>query len=327
MPLPPAAGHGAPALALPREFSLIDRHFRPLAGAAGRDLADDAAVLDVPPGRQLVISADAMNEGVHYLPGTDPALLARKLLRVNLSDLAAMGAAPLGYLLTLALPPGTADAWFTAFAAGLANDQQAYGIALLGGDSTSIEGPASLSLTILGTVARGEAIPRNGALAGDGIWVSGTIGDGALGLRALRGELPDPGGHLAARYHLPTPRLGLADGIARAAIDISDGLFAELAHLCRGADLAADIQADAIPLSAAARRAGLAWRSVAHQGGDDYELLMAVAPAQEAMLLARAAALHLPVSRIGHFAPGPAELRLDGVAIAARGWAHFGTGQ
>jgi thiamine-monophosphate kinase len=313
----------APALTLPREFDLIERHFRPLAGPAARGLADDAAVLDIPPGRQLVISADAMNEGVHYFSGTDPALLARKLLRVNLSDLAAMGATPLGYLLTLALPATTAECWFEAFAAGLCQDQQAFGLALLGGDSTSIDGPACLGLTILGTVARGDAIPRNGARPGDGIWVTGTIGDGALGLAALRGELSDPGGELAARYYLPTPRLGVADGIARAAIDVSDGLFAELAHLCRGGNLAADIQAEAIPLSRAAQHAGRDWRGIAQQGGDDYELVLAVAPEQEPLLRVRAAALDVPVTRIGYFRAGPAMLHLDGIAIDAQGWSHF----
>jgi thiamine-monophosphate kinase len=280
-------------------------------------------VLDCSPGHQLVISADAMNEGVHYLPSTDPALLARKLLRVNLSDLAAMGATPLGYLITLALPPDTKDAWFGAFAAGLADDQRTYRLALLGGDSTCIHGPASLSLTILGTVPTGSAIPRGGARPGDGIWVTGTLGDGALGLAALRGELPDPTGQLAARYHLPTPRLGLADGIASAAIDISDGLFAELAHLCRGAGLAADIRADQIPLSDAAMAAGPAWRERALQGGDDYELLLAISPAREPAICARAAALGVAVTRIGQFGIGPAELRRDGVPIAASGWSHF----
>ncbi len=312
-----------PGLALPREFSLIDRHFRPLAAAAARNLADDAAVLAIPPGDQLVISADAMNEGVHYLPGTDPGLLARKLLRVNLSDLAAMGATPLGYLITLALRPDTTDAWFAAFAAGLAEDQRVYGLCLLGGDSTAIGGPASLSLTILGTVPAGGAIGRSGAVPGDGIWVSGTIGDGALGLAALRGELADPTGHLAGRYHLPTPRLGLADGIAHAAIDISDGLFAELGHLARGAALTIDIDSARVPLSTAAQAAGPAWRARALQGGDDYELLLAVPPEAEATLATRASALDIAVTRIGQCRTGPPALRLDGAPLQAAGWSHF----
>ena len=319
-PDPSLKGRGEEA----REFALIARHFRPLAAPAARNLADDAAVLDIPPGRQLVISADAMNEGVHYLPDTDPALIARKLLRVNLSDLAAMGATPLGYLLTLALPADTPDAWFAAFAAGLAQDQAAYGLSLLGGDSTSIAGPASLSLTILGTVAHGQAIGRDGARPGDGVWVTGTLGDGALGLAAARGHLPDPTGHLAGRYHLPSPRLSLPDGIAGAAIDISDGLFAELGHLCRGAGLGAEIASSRLPMSDAAKTAGLAWRDRAIAGGDDYELLLAIPPAAEPALHARAKTLNIPVTRIGHFTQAPA-LLLDGVPAPATGWTHFNT--
>jgi thiamine-monophosphate kinase len=311
-------------MSLTREFSLIERYFRPLAGPAARGLADDAAVLGVAAGRALVISADAMNEGVHFLAGTDPSLIARKLLRVNLSDLAAMGAAPLGYLLTLALPGGTGDDWFESFSAGLARDQAAFGVTLLGGDSTRIDGPASLSLTILGTADDGAAIPRGGARPGDGIWVSGTIGDAALGLAALRGELADPDGALATRYHLPTPRLGLADGLASAAIDISDGLFAELGHLCRHSRCGAAMDTSLVPLSAAALAAGAAWRGTALRGGDDYELLMAVAPEREQALRERAAALGTSVTRIGLFREGTAEILADGVPAAAAGWSHFG---
>jgi thiamine-monophosphate kinase len=303
---------------------LILQHFRPLAGIAARGLADDAAVLSVPAGRELVISADAMNEGVHFLPGADPGLLAQKLLRVNLSDLAAMGAAPLGYLLALALPRGTADSWFEAFAAGLARDQAEFGICLLGGDSTAIEGAASLSLTILGTVAAGAAIGRDGAAAGDEVWVSGTVGDGALGLAVLRGELEDRSGFLASRYLRPTPRLGLADGIAHAAIDISDGLWAELGHLCRGSGVSVDVSSALVPLSEAGVGAGEAWRATALRGGDDYELLMAVPEGRGAELRARAAALGVAVSYVGRFAAGPAEVRVDGVGVAALGWSHFG---
>ncbi len=310
-------------MTLPREFDLIGRHFRPLSGQAARNLTDDAAVLTPPPARDLVISADAMNEGVHYLPGTNPSLIARKLLRVNLSDLAAMGAAPLGYLLTLALPANTPDAWFAAFAAGLAQDQAEYGVTLLGGDSTSIAGPASLSLTILGTVPAGAAIGRNGAQPGDGIWVSGTLGDGALGLAAARGDLPDPTGHLAARYHLPTPRLGLADGIAHAAIDISDGLLAELGHLCRTSGVAAEIAAAAIPLSAAAQTAGPAWHDRALRGGDDYELLLAIPSTHDALLAARAQTLGIQITRIGHFTAGAPQLHIDGAPADFAGWSHF----
>ena len=310
-------------MTLPPEFDRIDRYFRPLAGAAARGLADDAAVLSPMPGRDLVISADAMNEGVHFLPNTAPDLLARKLLRVNLSDLAAMGAAPLAYLLTLALPGDTPEAWFAGFAAGLARDQARFGVELIGGDSTRGDGPISLALTILGSVPTGGAIGRGGAKPADGLWVSGTLGDGALGLAARRGQLPDPDGFLAERYDLPTPRLGLADGLANAAIDISDGILAELGHMCRASQVGALICRADLPLSPAARAAGPAWQAAALAGGDDYELLMAVPDGAEPALRARAAALDVAVTRIGRVVAGAAEIRDGGEILAPVGFSHF----
>ncbi len=241
---------------LPGEFRLIARHFRPLAGAGALDLTDDAALLAPPPGRELVVAADAMVAGVHFLPDDPADLVARKLLRVNLSDLAAMGAAPLAYLLTLSAPRATPDAWFAAFAAGLAADQEEFGLRLLGGDTTSTPGPVSLSLTIIGHVAPGRAVRRAGAQAGDGLFVTGTIGDGALGLRAIRGELADPEGFLASRYRLPRPRIGFPLASAHAAMDVSDGLVQDVGHLCRLAGIGAVIEASRIPLSPAARAAG-----------------------------------------------------------------------
>ena len=192
---------------LPGEFVRIARYFKPLAGPGALELGDDAAVFAPPVGRELVVAADAMVAGVHFLADDPPDLVARKLLRTNLSDLAAMGAVPFGYLLTVSVPRGTPDAWFAAFSAGLAQDQAEFGVALLGGDTTSTAGPVSLSLTIMGSVASGQALRRNGARAGDGIWVSGTIGDGALGLLAAQGAIVD--GYLADRYRVPQPRLAL----------------------------------------------------------------------------------------------------------------------
>ncbi|MBV8574051.1 MAG: thiamine-phosphate kinase, partial [Acetobacteraceae bacterium] len=235
---------------LPGEFALIARHFRPLAGPAALGLEDDAAILIPPPGQELVLSADAMVAGVHFLPDDPPDLVARKLLRVNLSDLAAKGATPLGYLLTVSAQRGTPDSWFMEFAAGLAQDQAEFGIALLGGDTTSTPGPVSLSLTILGHVAPGTAVHRAGARPGDGIWVTGTIGDGALGLAVAQGRVADPSGFLLARYRLPQPRLGFViGGTASAGLDISDGLVQDLGHLCRAGSVAAEIEAALVPLS------------------------------------------------------------------------------
>jgi thiamine-monophosphate kinase len=314
---------------LPAEFALIARHFRPLAGPGALELVDDAAVLTVPPGKELVVAADAIVAGVHFLPDDPPETVGKKLLRVNLSDLAAMGAAPLGYLMTVSAPKLTPDAWFAAFAAGLTEDQARYRVPLLGGDTTSTPGPITLSLTILGTVAPGQAIRRAGAKPGDGIWVSGTIGDAALGLAVLQGRLTDPTGYLAARYRLPEPRLGLAlAGIAAAGMDVSDGLVQDLGHLCRAGGLGAEIDADAVPLSAAARAAGPEWLATCLTGGDDYELLLAVPPDREPALKAAGAATGTPVTHIGRFVAGEPKLVVrtaDGapLRIEQPGWSHF----
>jgi thiamine-monophosphate kinase len=324
---------------LPAEFALIARHFRPLAGEGALDLGDDAAVLKLAAGRELVIAADAMVGGVHFLPDDPPDLVARKLLRTNLSDMAAMAARPLGYLLTVSVPRDTPDAWFAGFAAGLAQDQAEFEVKLLGGDTTSTPGPASLSLTILGTVAAGGAVRRQGALAGDGVWVSGSIGDGALGLLAATGKLADPGGYLADRYRLPRPRLALGavlHGIAAAAMDVSDGLVQDLGHLCRAGGVAARIDAGLVPLSEAARAAVGAAPALLERvlaGGDDYELLMAVPPAREAALAEAARACGIAATRIGAFLEGEPRVSIvgyDGATFdgtggrAHGGWSHFG---
>ena len=324
-------------MSLPGEFALIARHFRPLAGEGALDLADDAALLDPPPGRQLVLAADAMVAGVHFLESDPPDTIGRKLLRVNLSDLAAMGAAPLGYLMTAALPRGVEESWLAAFAAGLAQDQREFGLAVLGGDTVSSPGPVTLSLTVLGTVAPGAALRRAGARPGDALWASGTIGDGALGLRVLRGELPaDPSGHLARRYRLPEPRLALGQalpGLARAVLDVSDGLMQDLGHLCRAAGCGAEVDAAAVPLSPAARDLlggdPASLLPLVLTGGDDYERLFAAPPAAEEALRAAAATAGVPVARIGRFVAGAPEVAVRGpgghplAMPPGGGWSHF----
>ena len=265
-------------MTLPPEFALIARHFRPLAGEGALGLTDDAALLAPPPGQELVLAADAMVAGVHFLPDDPPETIGRKLLRVNLSDLAAMGADPLGYLMTIALPRGTPDSWLEAFTLGLAQDQAEYGLSVLGGDTVSTPGPLTLSLTILGTVPPGQALRRGGARPGDEIWVTGTIGDGHLGLAAARGTLADPDGYLADRYRLPQPRLSIGRalrGVATACMDVSDGLVQDLGHLCRASDCGAVIHASSIPRSPAAQDADI---SALITGGDDYELLFSLPP-------------------------------------------------
>ena len=329
------AGDEAAAPPLPGEFALIGRHFRRLAGPGALDLQDDAAVLAPPPGRELVLAADAMVAGVHFLPDDPPEEVGRKLLRVNLSDLAAMGAAPLGYLMTTALPRTLPADWLGRFVEGLAADQAEYGVSVLGGDTVSTPGPVALSLTILGHVAPGAALRRAGARPGDGLWVSGTIGDGALGLRVLQGGLAgDAAGHLARRYRLPQPRLALGQallGLARAAMDISDGLVQDCGHLCRAGGCGAEIEAASLPLSPAARAAlgadpGLLATLLG--GGDDYELLFAAPAGAEAEVEARAARAGTPATRIGRFTAGPARVRVLDAAgtelpLPKAGWSHF----
>src|SRR4051794_4716964 len=264
------------------EFGRIRRFFAPLAGPGGLGLKDDAALIACAAGRVLVVTVDAMVEGVHYLPNDPPELVAKKLLRVNLSDLAAKGAQPLHYLLTTALPAAFGDDWVERFASGLAEDQRRFRIDLLGGDSVATPGPATLSLTAIGDVASGAEIRRGGARAGDLVWVSGIIGDAYLGLHVLRGAYPqldpDERAALTARYRLPEPRTALGPrlvGVAHAMCDASDGLIADLGHICEASGVAASVELESVPLSAPASR--LAEREPdlparLATGGDDYEL-------------------------------------------------------
>ena len=204
-----------------------------------------------------------------------------------------------------------------------------FGVTLLGGDTTSTPGPISLSLTILGHVAPGQAVRRAGARPGDGIWVTGTIGDGALGLAAARGRLQDPSGYLLSRYRLPQPRVGLAiAGVASAGMDVSDGLVQDLGHLCRAGGLTAEIDAGAVPLSPPAREAGPAWLVACLTGGDDYELLLAVPPAREAALRQARTRSAWRSTRIGAFRSGPAQVIVRGsdgapMALPTGGWNDF----
>jgi thiamine-monophosphate kinase len=319
------------------EFGRIRRFFAPLAGPGGLGLLDDAALVDCRPGHRLVMTVDAMVEGVHYLPDDPPDLVARKLLRVNLSDLAAMGARPLHYLLTTALPKTVGDDWVARFAAGLAKDQRVFGVDLLGGDSVATPGPAALTLTAIGEVECGGEIRRSGARPGDRVWVSGTIGDAFLGLKVLRGEHADltdaDRATLVARFRLPEPRTALGPrlaGIAHAMLDVSDGLLADLGHICETSGVGATVRLAALPLSAAAQRLVAARPALAAQlatGGDDYELLFA-APAEASAAIRRLSAeLALPISEIGTIEAGEAVRLIDPagkpVPVGNAGWRHF----
>jgi thiamine-monophosphate kinase len=316
------------------EFEFIAAQLRPLAaGTAGAlDLEDDAALLDPPPGMTLVLTKDAMVAGVHFLTDDPPGAIAKKLLRVNLSDLAAMGASPVGYLLALARGRETPEAWLSDFCQGLAADQAEFGIGLLGGDTVSTPGPLTLSLTAIGQVPKGQALRRSGARPDDDLWVSGTLGDGTQGLLVLQGKLdppPEARDFLIERYRLPQPRLALGQalrGLAHAALDVSDGLLADLGHILETSGVGAVLQADQLPLSPAARDLPGA-RDAALAGGDDYELLFTVSPERRAEIAALGARLGLPLTRIGQLRAEAGLRVLDaaGREIHAErtGWQHF----
>lgn len=317
------------------EFELIHELFAPLAtdpGALG--LTDDASVFSLPEGTQAVITKDVMVEGVHFLPGANPARVAQKLLRVNLSDLAAMGADPMGYWLGVQLRKEGAREWLTSFVGGLETEQALFGISLMGGDTVSTPGPIALSLTAMGTVPHGMALKRSGARPGDKIYVSGTIGDGVLGLRAAKGELPHLDDadreYLLSRLDCPRPRLALGRvlrEVATAAIDISDGLAADGGHVGAASKVCLTIDAEAVPLSGVARRTldkGLTSLEELLSGGDDYELLFTV-PAGRAEEAAHLA-VDVPVTAIGEVTTGEGvKIIRDGAALSFKntGYQHF----
>ena len=299
------------SLALLGEFELIARYFAPLAkgfpGAFG--LLDDAAVIAALPGHELVAKTDAIVGGVHFLLDDPPELIARKALRVNLSDLAAKGAIPRAYMLDLMLPRTVTEEWIAAFARGLAQDQEAYGVHLIGGDTDSTPGPVTVAITAFGDVATGRMIRRSGARAGDTVLVTGTIGDAACGLKMLHGKLahvdPSAARFLIDRYRLPQPRVTLGSrlvGLASAALDVSDGLLADLRHICEVSELAAVIDAPRVPLSTAVR-AVLATNSeritTVLTGGDDYEILFTAPPAALNELTRLSQTLDVPITVIG----------------------------
>ncbi len=267
------------------EDELIARFFAPIAGEAGLALKDDVAYFEPPPGRDLVITADALVAGVHFFADDPPDAIARKSLRVNLSDIAAKGATPLGFLLSLCLPPDWTPEWLERFASGLGEDAKAFACPLLGGDTVMTPGPLTLSITALGHVERGRMPVRTAARPGDRLYVSGTIGDAALGLQLRLGEAPALADtHRAAlldRYLLPRPRLALAPAMAHAAaaMDISDGLIGDLAKMLRASGVGGVVDLRRMPLSNAARAylaADPQAIEIAATGGDDYEVLAAV---------------------------------------------------
>lgn len=306
-----------PAIDVAGEFETIRRLLAPLAHPEwGRGLVDDAAVLPSRPGQDLVLTKDAIVEGVHFLP-TDPLdTVARKLLRVNLSDLAAKGAEPFGYLLACGWSERCGWPERTRFVDGLRADQKTYGVWLLGGDTVVTPGPASFSLTALGWTPRGRTVARSGARPGDLVFVTGAIGDGWLGLQAVRGAIALETERLAAladHYRTPSPPVVFAPVVrdfATAALDISDGLIADLGHLASASGVGLEIDLELTPLSGA----GAAWfegrvdpQAALEQlvtGGDDYEIAFAVAARDEAAVRREAERRHVRLTRIGRVVPG-----------------------
>jgi thiamine-monophosphate kinase len=310
------------------EDRLIATYFGPLAthpGAFG--LADDAAAIAPPPGCDLVLTTDGVISGVHFFPEDPADAVARKALRINLSDLAAKGAAPLGFLLSIGLPAGLPSDWLKSFAWGLREDAEHYGCPLLGGDTDRSPGAITVYIAALGTVPHGGMVRRKGARPDDLVVATGTIGDAALGL-VLRRDAAAAGrwgldtgmrDHLLGRYLLPQPRTAIADALRRhasAAMDVSDGLAGDLAKLCRASGVAASVAVAEVPLSLAARQAVAAEPALLETiltGGDDFEIIAAVAPDRIEALRQEAAAAGVTVTRIGTVGAGQGAHFLDPV--------------
>lgn len=323
------------------EFGLIADYLAPLATHPGaRGLVDDVAVLSgAELARGVVLNTDTIVAGVHFLSDDPPAAIAERVLRVNLSDLAAKGAKQLGYLLSLALSPNEDEAWIAGFAEGLGQNQQQFGWSLLGGDTVRTPGALTISVTALGEASPGGTPLRGGAQAGDSIWVSGTIGDGALGLALHLEEgpaiAPDLSTQALARFRQPEPRLALGQAIARAKLatasaDISDGLAADAAHIAEASGLRAIIDSAQVPFSAACKAAlaaDPAWLAKLLTGGDDYELVFTARPNATAALARLAAETDVPLTCIGRMEAGSGTVILgpDGepLLMAHAGYSHF----
>jgi thiamine-monophosphate kinase len=323
------------------EERLIARYFGPLATAPGAfGLHDDAAVVTPPPDCDLVLTTDGVIAGVHFFPDDPPGDVGRKVLRMNLSDLAAKGATPIGFLMSIALPPGIGEDWIAGFAVGLGEDAAHYGCPLLGGDTDHTPVSLSVSVTAFGAVPHGAMVRRSTAKIGDSVVVTGSIGDAALGVllrkdaalaktwRLSEGERD----HLLNRYLLPQPRNVLAAAVlqyAAAAMDVSDGLAGDLAKLCRASGVGAEIDVAGVPLSAAARTALTAESALVETiltGGDDYEVLLALAPEKFAAFRAAAEKVGVAATEIGRITSGQgARFVQDGNALtfARPSYSHF----
>jgi thiamine-monophosphate kinase len=298
------------------EFDFIKKYFVPLtsAGAPSYSLNNDAAVFSPNPGKDLVVTKDALVADIHFFANDNPENIAQRALRSNLSDLAAMGAEPIGYLLSIALPKTglDIDKWLKAFASGLADNQKNFRWSLWGGDTVSTTGPITISITAIGETNSGKHLVRDGARIGDGIYVSGTLGDAAVAVNILKDDLEwDDQKHFLKRYYEPMPRLKLGKqlvGIASSALDVSDGLIGDLSHICKLSGVGAEIYKNKIPLSKAFSNlletnndySYLSWC-----GGDDYELLFTVPQEKEESFLTMFKCHKQVITRIGEITKSP----------------------
>jgi len=304
------------------EFELIARFFAPLAGEGAFGLKDDVALLPQRPGHDLIATTDSITQGIDFFAADPAEAIAQKAIRVNLSDLAAKGAEPAGYLLNLSLPRDVAEGWLEAFASGLARDQKEFGLSLLGGDTGATDGPLSIAVTAIGHVPPGKMIKRSGARVGDAVYVTGTIGDSGGGLAIIKGEAKagqDDMNYLTGRYRVPQPPVKFAlqlRDMAHAGVDVSDGLIADLSHIASASGVRILVEGELVPLSAPLKAL---WgkdallRAVA--AGDDYQIAFTGAPDMTG-----------PFTRIGKVVPGEGvALFLDGreISIPKMGYRHF----
>ena len=315
------------------EFDLIRRHFSPPTHHTVLAGGDDAALIQPTPGAQLVVSADMLVAGRHFLADDDPADIGHKALAVNLSDLAAMGALPRWVTLAIALPEAD-DTWVAAFARGFLDVAREYGVDLVGGDTT--RGLLVIAVQIMGEVMPGLALRRDGAREGDDLWVTGTLGDAALGLAQIRGARPLAPDHAAAalaRHYRPAPRVAFGQelsGIASACIDVSDGLAADVGHVAARSSASIVIDWAQVPLHAAVlpHRGDPLVREAALAGGDDYELAFTAPPARRDAIAAASARTGLPATRCGRVRAGSGVVVLDRdgapIVLARQGYDHFG---
>ncbi len=320
------------------EFDIISKYFAPLTmgESACADLKDDAAVLLVPPKHEIVVSTDTLNSGIHFLKDESPENIARKSLRMSLSDLAASGANPLCYQLSIAYPQRPEADWLESFTSALLADQKEFGIFCSGGDTTSIHGSLSISVTVIGSVPTGSAVRRGGAKDGDNIVLSGFVGDAALGLKSLWEGNEKLYSKAVGRYRVPESRINIADMVrkyANAAIDISDGFLADISHIAKGSALGADIYLGNNYLNFStdvrlALESGFISLQEILCGGDDYELIMAVPQKNLGLLIDEMEKSNLKPQVIGGFKGKTLDVSLydeekKKLDITAGGWQHF----